>query len=516
MASPPSSILTSTMYADEGTTSICDEQGNLLFYSNGETVYNKYDVPMANGSNLAGSSSSSQSSIIVKKPGSSSLYYLFTVSDMISPFYYSLIDMSLSSGSGSVTAKNVLLSDSCYERMTAVRHCNGIDTWVVVYIEDQMMGDQFRAFRVGVNGVNPVPVKSYMNSFPLNYGPQGYIKISPNGKKLGFTTVFGAWPHYGSAGIFDFDTSTGIVSNFLSLGANDNSYSCEFSPDGTKFYTFADSSILQWDLCAGSDSLIFASKMVVGSYNCNWFTSLQLGPDSRIYVTSGFQQNLAVINNPNQLGMSCNFSLNGPSVAPKTSHNGLPNFVTSYFKQLPPMFGHAVSASHCNQISFSSPPYSTVTPSCTAMSSPYTNALWDFGDPGSGTSNTTSVTNPSHIFSSTGQYTVRLILNTNCGADTLKKTIVVGCANLAHTIDFQRITLFPNPGDGLFYVELQLENGTIDLVLFDVFGKLIKPVDLIKEVNTLKIDLSDLACGVYFLQIKQGELISNRKLIITK
>ncbi len=47
---------------------------------------------------------------------------------------------------------------------------------------------------------------------------------------------------------------------------------------------------------------------------------------------------------------------------------------------------------------------------------------WDFGDPVSGTNNTSTLQNPSHIFSSSGNYFVRLtVINSNlCEKDTLK------------------------------------------------------------------------------------------------
>jgi hypothetical protein len=63
----------------EGCASICDANGDLLFYTDGMTVYNKNHGVMPNGTGLLGNSSSTQSAIIVKKPMSNNLYYIFTV-----------------------------------------------------------------------------------------------------------------------------------------------------------------------------------------------------------------------------------------------------------------------------------------------------------------------------------------------------------------------------------------------------------------------------------------------------
>ena len=63
----------------EGCASIADNNGDLLFYTDGSIVYNKNHTVMPNCFGLLGNSSSAQSAIIVKKPGSLTVYYLFTV-----------------------------------------------------------------------------------------------------------------------------------------------------------------------------------------------------------------------------------------------------------------------------------------------------------------------------------------------------------------------------------------------------------------------------------------------------
>src|SRR6185436_12341018 len=62
----------------EGCSSVADSSGNLLFYTDGRTVWNKNHVAMPNGTSLNGGSSSTQSAIIVKMPGNANIYYIFT------------------------------------------------------------------------------------------------------------------------------------------------------------------------------------------------------------------------------------------------------------------------------------------------------------------------------------------------------------------------------------------------------------------------------------------------------
>jgi PKD repeat protein len=54
-----------------------------------------------------------------------------------------------------------------------------------------------------------------------------------------------------------------------------------------------------------------------------------------------------------------------------------------------------------------------------------TSWIWDFGDPASGTMNSSTLQNPRHIFSGPGTYTIKLIACNNFGCDTLTKTTFV-------------------------------------------------------------------------------------------
>jgi hypothetical protein len=71
--SPPTALDNSAMFSLEGCATISDEDGVLLFYTDGLTVYNVLHEIMENGEGLLGGSSSTQSGIIVPMPGSTSL-----------------------------------------------------------------------------------------------------------------------------------------------------------------------------------------------------------------------------------------------------------------------------------------------------------------------------------------------------------------------------------------------------------------------------------------------------------
>ena len=102
-----------------GNASISDATGALLFYTDGMTIWDQTHSVMANGSGLTGTNSA-QSSIIVKKPASTNLYYVFTMQGGggAAGLNYSIVDMNLAGGNGSVTVKNATLyAAPCEEKL---------------------------------------------------------------------------------------------------------------------------------------------------------------------------------------------------------------------------------------------------------------------------------------------------------------------------------------------------------------------------------------------------------------
>jgi PKD repeat protein len=418
MTSPPTIVTTGSMTTSEGCASISDAAGNLLFYTNGVDIWDKTHAFMANGNNLLGDVSSSQGSIVVKQPGSSILYYVFTLGGFGSgALNYSIVDMSLAAGLGSVTVKNFSLVANLSEKMTSVKHCNGTDFWIVVH---DNFPNNFRAYLLTASGVSSSAVVS--NIGPVYNGPcwAGNMKISPNSRKLAVAKEGG----FGGFELFDFDNATGIISNYINLGDFSTAYGMEFSPDGTKLYgtrEFYFSGFYQWDLCAGSASAIASS--VYSASASGQLMGMQLGTDGKIYVAKHSQTSLSVIQNPNASGAACNFVYNGQSIAPKVCFYNLPNFITSSFKFTSIPFTYTLS---CNSVSFSVPSNTNAAyTNCSAFGYSMTSQSWNFGDPGSGSANISTMANPVHKFSATGTYTVKCITYNNCSPDTLTQVITI-------------------------------------------------------------------------------------------
>src|SRR4051812_5300688 len=66
---PPTAISNAPMYEqDEGVATICNNNGQILFYTNGIYVWNRNNTIMPNGSSLGGALSATQSALIIPKP----------------------------------------------------------------------------------------------------------------------------------------------------------------------------------------------------------------------------------------------------------------------------------------------------------------------------------------------------------------------------------------------------------------------------------------------------------------
>ena len=294
----PTNVVNSAMNTSEGCASISDNSGNLLFYTNGVTVWNRNHVVMTNGTGLFGDNSTTQSAIIVRQPGSTTLYWIFTVPESISPnpHCYSIVDMSLSGGLGAVTLKNVMVALSSTEKLIECKHSNGIDSWIITH---ERNNNTFRAVLLTSAGITQW---STSNAGMVVTNSIGQMKISPNLNRL-------AVCNYGQNRfcIYNFDNTTGFVSSEIVLSTDVGPYGCEFSPDGRFLYlTFNNgANLYQFDLCNNNQRVTIAASLG------NFMGQMQAAPDGKIYIAQRTNNRIHVINNPNNLGAACFFSLNG-------------------------------------------------------------------------------------------------------------------------------------------------------------------------------------------------------------
>lgn len=325
----PTTLLGGKLTTLEGCASISDKNGNVLFYTDGTTVWNKKNQLMTAGTGLMGNISATQSAIIVPWPGTRcQKYFIFTVdaaeNNLAKGLRYSVVDFT-NDPLGAVGTKNVLLKYPVAEKLTAVSDGDG-GFWVIAHgynIANSVAGNnEFYAYHITIGGLLAAPKSSAIGSnhgggSPA-FGPAvGYLKVSPDGKRLACASWMGDFVE-----VFNFDIATGSVTALVrKISAtefpNSHPYGIEFSPDGSRLYVSTNrgfpNKLLQFDLKSTSVAAELDSTSPVSPFYD--FGALQLGPDGKIYVARNKKTQLSVINFPNALGASaCSYSINGPSL----------------------------------------------------------------------------------------------------------------------------------------------------------------------------------------------------------
>jgi hypothetical protein len=330
----PTTVLTDgTLVTPEGCATISDTAGNLLFYTDGITVWNSQHTLMPNGSGLLAGSSSTQAVLIAKQPGSETIYYVFTTDEIGGPngFQYSIVDMSLQSGLGDVTIKNFPIQTPVTEKLTGVTNFDSTKTWIIVH---DWGSNNFYSYELTASGFNLTPVISNtgtIHNTSVIQNTYGQMKFSSCGNRLAL-----AIGYQDIVELFDFNIITGVVSNPTTLPFGDHVYGVEFSPDNTKLYVTSydeEQTLVQFDVTLSTAADILASLTII-SITPDLY-GMQLAPDGYIYVVPSYTSHLNAITDPNMPGLSCAYIENTINLDPNyigaSTAITLPNFVQSYF-----------------------------------------------------------------------------------------------------------------------------------------------------------------------------------------
>ena len=493
---PPTAITNTNMNASEGCATISDTNGNLLFYTDGNTIWDKTHAVMANGTGLFADPSATQNSIIIKKPLSSNLYYVFTnaaTTSSLPGLYYSLVDMNLANGNGSVTVKNYTVFTSGTEKLTATKHANDTDIWVLTH---DWNNNNFRANLITSNGVTILPVTSSVGSMhTYSTSWAGYMKFSPDGKKLGVVISGGAV----GIEIYDFNNSDGNINNLVAINLFTGMYGCEFSPDSKKVYITGsfDGRLHQLDLCVNSYSAIINSDKVIASASSSLFTAaLQLGTDGKIYVVS-LGQKLGVISNPNKLGLLCNYNSSSLSLGTGTNNYGLPNFITNYFDQRVKLNVQAQNGfTLCNG------------EQKVLVASGANSYTWN----GSVSSFSINVSP-----SITTVYTVQATSIDGCVYSNTFVLNVQPCLNTEENI-LQNFSIFPNPADESIFIKLNSSlsdwDNLINYSIYNFTGKIVFEDELKSFKNTIHLNTQNLENGYYLFVLKSSNEIIKKQILL--
>jgi len=386
----------------EGCSSISSPSGHLMLYTDGIVVYNNQHKPISGATDLMGSPDATQSGVIVPVPDDTTLYYIFTVSSLgvgqpANGFRYTLIDTKMNNGSGGVVTgeKNVLVFPFTTERVTSVHHANDYGVWVIMH---EWESTRFRAYLVTPAGMSiDHPVISDIGLYHGRYQQNnrngiGYMKLSPDGHKLA-VAIMGL----NVVELFDFNNSTGILSNSVVLPVDTVPYGVEFSSGAEFLYASERNSnkIYQWNMGAGSAEDIRNSRKVVAVLENPFGGAMQMAPDGKIYIARKSKFYLSRINYPYKAGVECGFEEIGADLGNRQSKEGLPTFIQSYFN-----YFWILQKNKCinEEIEFTLSSVANID-----------SILWNFDDPMSGDANVMKGDSARHFFSAPGKYTVTAI-----------------------------------------------------------------------------------------------------------
>ncbi len=129
--------------------------------------------------------------------------------------------------------------------------------------------------------------------------------------------------------------------------------------------------------------------------------------------------------------------------------------------------------------------------------------IWDFGD-----GSTSTLSNPSHIYTESGTYPVSQSVSNDCFDDVAYDTIQVMISLAEEILEQSGVFISPNPGKGIFelYTNCQVMHNSAPYLVMDVNGKAVAEGSLLTSNGTIinHIDLSNLENGIYYLRLDLG------------
>ncbi len=315
--------------SERGPATISDEKGNLLFYTDGEDIYNRLGQIMPNGENISfGDRGTPKSTIITKVPGSDYRYWVTvvggqTLTGAIQPeVWYTEVDMRLNNGLGGIVdgKKNIFIQRGLSTALALADHSNEVDKWLIIH----------KGFKNAGGGGSDLNYEFYLVS---NTG----IAFVKNQQAIHTHGVAGSefTPNFKVSPDSEFMVSTGILDDriklfkiakdtggfqrmFVAASTLNIAYpGIAFSPNSKLLYVADSKRLFQINL----DSLFTQQNELPRSpltppylygntaiSRIFYYTDLQLAPNGKIYVIpySGAKF-LAVIDCPNERGVNCGF-----------------------------------------------------------------------------------------------------------------------------------------------------------------------------------------------------------------
>lgn len=288
---------TSSSGEGEGSSTICDANGQLLLYSDGINIYR------GNGTSILAVNSNYNISqnIFVPDPSNANRYYFIhpwavnSSTNDVQGIKYSILSAT-SSTNGAVVSGNVTLTSSGVTQGLTVIPDNGTGTSTGYWLVSHRTGSSnFIVWHLTSGGFS-APV-TYNVGFSA---PASTALVSMMKTNSCFNQIAVTYFNSGRVQVLDFNNATGAITTVLydiTNFENNQTYGVEFSPNGRILYVS-----LNGEGSAGADCRLYQFNLTVGGANINLassrhtldntgpgggvnrFGAVQLGPDNNIYM----------------------------------------------------------------------------------------------------------------------------------------------------------------------------------------------------------------------------------------
>ena len=145
--------------------------------------------------------------------------------------------------------------------------------------------------------------------------------------------------------------------------------------------------------------------------------------------------------------------------------------------------------------------------------------LLDAGNPGgsylwsTGATTQTIVADSALVGYGAQDYRVEVINHEGCSAQDTIKVTFDNCTGIPDTGGKPVISVFPNPSDGHFILDIRGFKGS-SWQLLTITGTVVVQSEISLELSKATIDISDISKGVYILKVKHGFNIHYKKIVL--